>query len=37
VTFAGAAALIAGGAILTSFFAALRVRRIDQLAVLKYE
>jgi predicted permease len=37
VTFAGAAALIAGGAILTSFFAALRARRVDHLAVLRYE
>lgn len=36
-TFAGTAALIAGGAVLTTLFAALRARRTDQLAVLRYE
>ncbi len=36
-TFAGTAALIGGGALITTFFAALRARRTDQLAVLRYD
>jgi hypothetical protein len=36
-TFAATAALIGGGAVLTTLFAALRVRSIDPLSVLRYE
>jgi putative ABC transport system permease protein len=36
-TFAGTALLIGGGALLTTYLAALRARSVDPLAVLRYE